>query len=352
LNVTSQKPATGDRTNGLATIGTLVLEWTRLSDKIGDPQYARLSQRAEQYLLRPQPASSEPWPGLVGTNVNIDTGAFTNNYGGWNGGDDSFYEYLIKMYVYDPKRFGQYRDRWIAAADSTIRHLTTHPSTRPDLTYVAGFTGQTTFKSSQHLTCFDGGNFLLGGRVLNRPDYVQYGLSLTAGCYNTYASTVTGIGPEQFGWDENRVPDDQKDFFEKHGFYILSGAYVLRPEVLESYYYAYRVTGDTRYQDWAWNGFVAINATCWTPAGFSAIADVNKPGGGAQIDNEESFAFAEMLKYAYIIHAGEQPWQVGSGTGLTDQFVFNTEAHPIRVAAFGGLRKDKAKDRKLKKQQQ
>ena len=87
----------GSPTNGLATVGTLVLEWTRLSDLTGDDIYAALTQKAESYLLSPRPASSEPWPGLVGTNINITTGRFVDAAGGWNGGDDSFYEYLIKV---------------------------------------------------------------------------------------------------------------------------------------------------------------------------------------------------------------------------------------------------------------
>lgn len=101
----------GSTTNGLATTGTLVMEWTRLSDLTGDDTYAQLTQRAENYLLNPQPAFAEPFPGLVGTNIDINTGEFVDAQGGWNGGDDSFYEYLIKMWVYDPERFSEYRDR-------------------------------------------------------------------------------------------------------------------------------------------------------------------------------------------------------------------------------------------------
>jgi mannosyl-oligosaccharide alpha-1,2-mannosidase len=73
------------------------MEWTRLSDLTGNETYGALTQKAESYLLSPQPASSEPWPGLVGTNIDINTGEFTDASGGWNGGDDSFYEYLIKV---------------------------------------------------------------------------------------------------------------------------------------------------------------------------------------------------------------------------------------------------------------
>ena len=66
----------GATSNGLATIGSLLLEWQRLSDLTGDPEYGILAQKAETYLLNPQPAWAEPFPGLVGTNVDITTGLF------------------------------------------------------------------------------------------------------------------------------------------------------------------------------------------------------------------------------------------------------------------------------------
>lgn len=101
----------GATTNNLATIGTLVLEWSHLSDLTGNETYAQLSQLGESYLLKPRPKSESPWPGLVGSNILISNGSFVDNSGGWIGGDDSFYEYLIKMYVYDSKRFEHYKDR-------------------------------------------------------------------------------------------------------------------------------------------------------------------------------------------------------------------------------------------------
>lgn len=116
----------GSTTNGLADIGTLCLEWQHLSDLTGDPTYGDLAQKAEMYLLNPLPESNEPFPGLVGTNVNISNGVFLDATGGWNGGDDSFYEYLIKMYVYDSSRYSNYSARWIMAADSTIKYLTSN----------------------------------------------------------------------------------------------------------------------------------------------------------------------------------------------------------------------------------
>jgi len=150
LKPTTPYTRNGSATNGVATIGTLVLEWTRLSDLTGNPLYGQLAQKAESYLLNPKPALGEPFPGLLGTNVKLSNGEFVDSYGGWVGGDDSFYEYLIKMYLYDPKRFAHYKDRWILAVESSIKYLASHPTSRPDLTYLAMYNNQTLLFISQH----------------------------------------------------------------------------------------------------------------------------------------------------------------------------------------------------------
>jgi mannosyl-oligosaccharide alpha-1,2-mannosidase len=248
----------GSSTNGLATVGTLVLEWTRLSDLTGNQTYADLSQKAQSYLMSPQPSWAEPFPGLVGSNIDIESGEFQDDQVTWNGGDDSFYEYLIKFYIYSPSRFSDYRDRWEAAANSTIENLTSHPPLRPDLTFVRNYNNGSWDNSSQHLTGFIGGNFILGGTVLNRTDLIEYGLNLTAAWRHTYASSTSHVGPDSFGWNETQVPDDQQEFYNQTGIYSTNANYILRPEVIESYYYAWRITGDEKVSIFVFSGHLYV----------------------------------------------------------------------------------------------
>lgn len=183
-----------------------------------------------------------------------------------------------------------------------------------------------------HLTCFIGGNFILGGQALSRQDYIDFGLELTSGCHETYGSTASHIGPEGFSWDVTvTLPTDLTEFYNRNGFYVTSGYYVLRPEVIESYYYSYVITGDVKYRNWAWDAFKAINATCRTKSGFTSIADVTQKDGGAKIDTQESFWFAEVLKYLYLILSDDKT--VGFKKG-GQSWVFNTEAHPFKVANY------------------
>jgi hypothetical protein len=172
----------------------------------------------------------------------------------------------------------------------------------------------TTQKSTNIKTvaCFDGGNFILAGLTLKQQKYVDFGLSLVNGCHNTYSSTLTKLGPESFRWTtfpnlnpttNPPPPTGQAAFYAKAGFYISNGAYILRPEVIESFYYAFRATGDQKYRDWAWEAFVAINETCRVGSGFAGVSNVNAEKGGGYQDFQESFLFAEVMKYSYLIHA-------------------------------------------------
>jgi len=114
----------------------------------------------------------------------------------------------------------------------------------------------------------------------------------------------TGIGPEVFAYISSdgdftggSPPNaDQLAFFNKHGYYITVSDYILRPEVLESNFYAYRVTGDSKYLDRAASAINSFNQFLQTPTGFAGLNDVNDVKS-TKIDDTESFWFAEVLKY-------------------------------------------------------
>jgi hypothetical protein len=55
---------------------------------------------------------------------------------------------------------------------------------------------------------------------------------------------LPALALKHFGWDNNVVPIDQRDFYMNHGFYITYRSHHLRGEVIESYDSAYLITGD------------------------------------------------------------------------------------------------------------
>ena len=78
--------------NTVAGAGTLILEFTRLSDITGDQSYARIARRAEEYLISPWPVAGEPYPGLLGSFVSVDDGHFLDSKGSWGSLADCKYE--------------------------------------------------------------------------------------------------------------------------------------------------------------------------------------------------------------------------------------------------------------------
>lgn len=99
--------------------------------------------------------------------------------------------------------------------------------------------------------------------------------------------------------------------------------YILRPEVIEGWFVLYRVTGDPTYREWAWAAAQAIDTHCRVESGYSGIRDVYKTPVDHD-DVQQSFILAETLKYLYLIFADRDVMSL-------DEWVFNTEAHPLPV---------------------
>lgn len=100
VNLTSQTPSSSAWTSPFdnktyytvttAPVGTIILEYRRLTDLSGDPLWRSLADRAESYLVNPFP---EPkYPGLVGSTVDVNTGNFLTRDYCWCAGIDSFFE--------------------------------------------------------------------------------------------------------------------------------------------------------------------------------------------------------------------------------------------------------------------
>lgn len=67
--------------NTIAGARTMILEFARLSDITGNPKHANLAQKAEDYLSKPQPASVDPYLGLLGSLINVNNGEIIESQG-------------------------------------------------------------------------------------------------------------------------------------------------------------------------------------------------------------------------------------------------------------------------------
>ncbi|CAG8954955.1 hypothetical protein HYFRA_00008644 [Hymenoscyphus fraxineus] len=103
---------------------------------------------------------------------------------------------------------------------------------------------------------------------------------------------------------------------------IRSRQYILRPEAIESVWYMYRITGETKWQEKGWKMFESIIKATQTEFGHSAIMDVTQ-SPPYPTDSMESFWLAETLKYFYLLYSTPD-------TISLDEWVLNTEAHPFK----------------------
>lgn len=314
-------------TSNIAEAGTLSLEWFTLSQFTGNDTYRALTEGS----VRQVASNPDPLPGLPAQGIDPASGQSVGAYVSWGGGSDSYLEYLIKYARLTNTNDPIFADTWHTAVDSSIKSLL-RISTVGNHLYIADQddSGQIRHIGS-HLACFYGGNWLLGGRLLNNQTIVNLALQLVDACWNTYSSTATGIGMESFAYissDGNftgMTPPSpgQVQFFNRHGFYLTNSFYAQRPEVLESNFYAWRVTGDTKYLDRAASAVKSFNKFLKSNAGYAELNDVNDVSS-PQADDMPSFWLAETLKYLYLTF--DDPNHIS-----LDEYVFNTEAHPLKA---------------------
>ncbi|CEL09229.1 Putative Mannosyl-oligosaccharide 1,2-alpha-mannosidase IB [Aspergillus calidoustus] len=321
----------------IAEIASSSLELTRLSQLTGDMRYFDAISRITDVLDEQQFSTRIPglWPVAVNVQKPDLTQSSTFTFGGMA---DSAYEYLGKTYqlLGGVGRAPQYKKLYDGAMAAGAENLLFRPMV-PDHAdiLVAGVAHATTSTigmetRSEHLACFAGGMYALGGKLFANDSHLAIGRKLTDGCIWLYKNSPLGIMPEMFSlsacpsrgecpWDER-----QEVVFTT----VRDKRYILRPEAIESVFYMWRITGEERYRDAAWEMFEAIDRATSTEWANAALRDVMEPnvngGGPEKEDSMESFWLAETLKYLYLIF---------SETDLVslDHFVFNTEAHPFRL---------------------
>jgi mannosyl-oligosaccharide alpha-1,2-mannosidase len=327
----------------IAEMASFSLEFTRLSQITGDMRYYDAVKRVTNVLYEQQ--NRTMLPGLWPVGINVYRPDLTEqNHFSLGAMADSAYEYLAKTHqllLGAGEDAAQYKVMYGAAMDATIEHLLFRPmvpdqadilipnSVRIDTS--TSMSRNTSDHIAQHLVCFVGGMFALGGRLIENESHVEIGKKVTEGCIWAYRHSPNGIMPEMFEMascpSTSACPYDESRSFAHPGFVsVRDHRYMLRPEAIESVFYMYRITGDKYYQDVAWEMFQAIDSLSRTQYANAAIRDVMKKDGSEldKTDSMESFWLAETLKYFYLVFS--DPALIS-----LDEWVLNTEAHPFRL---------------------
>lgn len=358
----------------VSELGSLSLEFTKLSQLTGDDRYYDAVQRIADFCEEQQ--DSTRLPGLWPITVDMTNPAkpdFTNDGGFTLGGmADSLYEYFPKQYLILGGALEQPRkmyEKFIDVAKEKMFRRVYNPEDKPLLisgdVLVQHQTGEEKYApKGQHLTCFVGGMVGIGSKIFNRPHDLEIAQQLTEGCVWAYHSSASGIMPEIFMFASCGAIDDSQTgpkcaYSEEkwhnavHEYYKYNGdalykansndmdkvirakgivpgvldvpvkSYILRPEAIESVFIMYRLTGDSAWMDKAWTMFEAVEKLTRSDIGAVGLRDVTQPDGGERMDTMESFWLAETLKYFYLIFSEFDVVDL-------DVWVLNTEAHPLR----------------------
>ncbi|KAK0659653.1 Mannosyl-oligosaccharide alpha-1 [Lasiodiplodia hormozganensis] len=343
-----------------AELGSLTLEFTRLSQLTGDGRFFDAAQRIMNVFDEQQGRTR--LPGMWPVAVNAKDLDFT----AWNsftigGMADSLYEYLPKQHALLGGATPQYRMLFEDAARPMKEHMFYRPTVPAggDQMLMPGDVstdengGVRLDPKNQHLSCFAGGMFGIAGRMFGSDEDVDVGRKLTEGCLWGYENSPNGVMPEilytlpcddeSCAWDEEKwlraveqahadggeAVDARAVVQEKHlreGVTKIGDArYILRPEAIESVFILYRITGDETLRERAWkmfNDIVRLTKTDIAHAGLDDCVTDDPP----KSDRMESFWTAETLKYFYLLFSDPNVVSL-------DDYVFNTEAHPLKRPA-------------------
>jgi mannosyl-oligosaccharide alpha-1,2-mannosidase len=280
-----------------ASPGTISMEFTRLSQLTGDLKYYNAITKVMDIFHDGQNATNLPgmWPMMVSMRTKDVTTGSTFTLAGCA---DSLYEYLPKMVALLGGGARKYATMSKAFLETANKYLLFRPMV-PDEADIL-ISGQVNAygegrvfldAESEHLACFLGGVYAVGGRLLKRSDFVDVGAKLALGCAYVYRSFPTGLGPERFNmapcqsrqqcsWNESEFQEAARQRPEYRatlpkGFTTAKDArYILRPEAIESLFVLWRVTGRSEFQEAAWDMWQAVSNGTETEYANAAVRDV------------------------------------------------------------------------------
>ena len=278
----------GTKTNP-AEIGTLLVEFGTLSKLTGDSKYYNYAKNA---FLNVYESRSDI--GLVGEQIDCETGEWLRTDSHLSACIDSYYEYMVKCaLLFDDE---DCRVMWKNSYEAINTYLADTVGTQLWYGHADMNTGKRTKTWFGALDAFFPAVLVLAGDI-------DRAARLQESCFHMWKRY--GIEPEDFDYKKNEAAGVR--FF-------------LNPEIIESAYYLYRKTNDPRYLEMGKIFLDSLKTYCRVDAGYAELKSVITK---EKSDRMESYFLAETLKYLYLLFAPAETLDF-------DNTIFNTEAHPIR----------------------
>lgn len=154
-------------------------------------------------------------------------------------------------------------------------------------------------------------------------DYFQIGVEITNTCMQINKQTPSGLGGEAFKLENGKIMP-------------VNLTYHQRPETIESVFYMWRFTHEDKYREFGREAMSSMDKFLFNRVGYHSLNEFGEP-----LDRMETFFLAETLKYLYLLFSDDNLIPL-------DEYVFNTEAHPLSIRGKG-RRADKSKWVPIKK---
>lgn len=286
FNLKTEK-AKGAEVN-VAEAGSYMLEMGVLSHFTRNPKYYKAAKKASKAIY-----DRRSEIGLIGERINVETGEWTDERSHVGCCIDSYLEYLYKS--------------WLLFGDAEAKTM-----------WENSIAAINKYVAENHKNGFWYGQAnMQTGEMMNR----------IVTLYDAYFPALLAVSgdverAEQLQdswnrlWDKNRLEPKVYDYGLDS---ITNPGYDLNPEIIESAYYLYKITGKEKYRQMNEKYFADLLEFCKNDVAFHAMQNVTtkKPA-----DNMPTFFFAETLKYLYLTFSAEDE-------DFLDEHVFSTEAHPF-----------------------
>ncbi|KAL5825493.1 hypothetical protein ACOSQ3_021556 [Xanthoceras sorbifolium] len=243
----------------LADSGTEQLEFIALSQRTGDLKY---QQKAEKTIA--EISKTFPDDGLLPIYINPDRGGGSYSVITFGAMGDSFYEYLLKVWIQGNKTAAvkHYREMWETSMKGLLSLV--KRTTPSSFAYLCEKNGQSLTDKMDELACFAPGMLALGSFGYGPGDsekFLSLAEELAWTCYNFYQSTPTKLAGENY-------------FFHAGEDMTVGTSWnILRPETIESLFYLWRLTGNKTYKEWGWNIFQAFEKNSRVESGYVGLKD-------------------------------------------------------------------------------
>lgn len=279
-----------------AGAGTLTMEFYVLSQLTDDWTYFEAADEAVRALY-----SRRSDVGLVGKHIHIHSGKWTEHLSGIGSNADSFFEYLLKMYLMldDDSYWTMFASTYLPA-----RSVLQQGDWFADVDMMSGKTRRQRFENLQSF--WPGMEVLIGNL---RP--AKQFLNAFYAVWNDF-----GFVPEEFDYVQWQLINGGS-----------SPMYPLRPELIESTYYMYQATKDESWLRAGVHFLTSIDMDLETACGFATVKNI---GTTELADNMPSFFLSETLKYLYLLFDTDNFVH-------SRPFIFSTEAHPFDLTLINRL---------------